>query len=210
MPKINIAGAFTILLTLVSSSAIAEPKATGNDVAATIKLASFALACDEPQIRGLLKANTTFNINEPAGSLTAVQLTLHRLVAAVSKAELNYQDACSNALLAMMSDSRYSWKEAVIGQSTDFMYLVENTKGISDEKVVYLFGNFFKAMEKVPTFDVNYQTAAATNFSRPRTLQGISPKTGTPRSGVQSERNIQTWLTQWMLVRMKTNTRHCL
>lgn len=181
MIKINIAGTFSIFFMLISTMAIAEQKATGeitNDIAATKKLVSFAFACDEPQIRGLLKANPTFNINEPAGTLTAVQLTLQRLVAAVSKVEVKYQDACSNTLLTMMSDSRYSWKEAIIGRPTDFMFLVENTKDISDDKVISLYNFFFNAMNKVPTFDINYQTAAATSSSRPRTVAGYIAENG--------------------------------
>lgn len=181
MLKNNIAGTFAIILMLASPTAMAEMRATekvANDVAATIKLASFSLACDEPQIKGLLKANPTFNINEPAGTLTAGQLALQRLVAAVSKGELNYQDACSNTILTLMSDSRYSWKEAICGRPKDFMFLIENTKNLPDDKIKPLFGYVFHAMDKLTAFDVNYQTVLATDASRPRTVAGYIAENG--------------------------------
>lgn len=176
-----IAGTCAIFLTLASSITMSETKtteSTTNDIAATIKLASFSLACDEPQIKGLLKANPTFNINEPAGTLTAVQIASQRLVTATSKGETNYQDACANTIFTLMSDQRYSWKEAIYGRPTDFMFLIESAKNIPDDKIKPLFEYFFLAMNKVTAFDINYQTALAADTSRPRTVAGYIAENG--------------------------------
>ena len=156
---------------------VKKTAASGNS--SIIKLGMFASACDGPPITSLLRRDSTFDINASPGAHTAVQLAQIRLGQALSSNESEYRTACVNTIIAIMSDRRYSWREAGTHQTTDLMHFVSVLKDESKDNMRTTLGPILKLLkEKISDFDVNYRLKAQRLPTEAGTVAGSLVQTG--------------------------------
>lgn len=155
------------------------PHKAAMEMSSTLKLAWFAAACDVKQIASLLAFDRAFDINEPAGSYTAVQLAMLRFVSAAKSSDLDYQTSCGNAIGVLMSDSRYNWKEAIHGKPTDYMFLLKQISDWTDTgKLNFVLDLVHTNLQKINTFDINYLANLPIDELGARTVAGVIAEGG--------------------------------